>query len=561
MAQDFKPTNPDGSPMTPEQIDAARKKSEANQTANMLGSSDPNQGAAATSAFQANGGNQQVTANTGGTVTPTPVAVNKYSNPDGTTTDTPGGGPGGSAQGANPNTGITTGNTQGVAAGIGGFFGEKSDYPIFTSTRTADPNFDANRTLLASAREAVGNRADKTMVGARVATGPQDQTRGMQLDSAQRLQQLGAQRGPSAAEATLRSGTDAALRNSISLARSGRGNASVNLKAALGANADITQRVSNDAAALRASEEQAALGRQLTAEQAAAGVVSGARGQDLNLATTQSGLDQDTSKTNLTSAVDQQKQRDQLVQQYTAMGLSLDQANYNADLQQRQFNVGELNKAIAASTGVSTTNSVAGAKLAGDAIGAAAGAIGAIASDERAKTNITDGRAATEKFLSVLKPKGYEYKDPNRFGEGNHLGVMAQDVEKAAPGMIVEGPDGTKSLDMKKALSASLAALGDVNARLAKVEGKKPREMTVRANEKESATPEQIMAEQTPDENGLRADTLYMPRDRVKSSKALQPDTLYMDPLTVKTKATEESEAEALRRSAAASKSPKRKAS
>lgn len=98
-------------------------------------------------------------------------------------------------------------------------------------------------------------------------------------------------------------------------------------------------------------------------------------------------------------------------------------------------------------------------------------------SDMRAKTDIhsaggpvgpaTPGSA--DSFLNALNPYEYRYKNPRAYGQGERLGVMAQDLEKARPELVSKGP-GTKKIDTAGAVSATLAGLGRLNERLAAVE-------------------------------------------------------------------------------------------
>lgn len=99
--------------------------------------------------------------------------------------------------------------------------------------------------------------------------------------------------------------------------------------------------------------------------------------------------------------------------------------------------------------------------------GAASAAI--MASDEREKENIQDFDSS--KFLDSITGHKYSYKKPEKFGEGEQVGVMAQDVEKVAPQAVLESPEGTKMIDYDKLGGPILASLADIDKRLKK-EGK-----------------------------------------------------------------------------------------
>jgi hypothetical protein len=84
-------------------------------------------------------------------------------------------------------------------------------------------------------------------------------------------------------------------------------------------------------------------------------------------------------------------------------------------------------------------------------------------SDIRAKTAIQDGAPEADRLIENLSPYQYQYRDPQRDGGGERLGVMAQDLQRADPRLVQRGRDGQLSIDGPRALSANLA----VSARLA----------------------------------------------------------------------------------------------
>lgn len=106
-----------------------------------------------------------------------------------------------------------------------------------------------------------------------------------------------------------------------------------------------------------------------------------------------------------------------------------------------------------------------------DIIGGAgqAGAMYAF-SDSRVKKNIEDGKKGAREFISEIKPFIYEYKDKEN-GEGKHLGVMAQDLEKTEFGKsLVEDTKNGKRINYAKAFGVMLAVNADLNERLEKLE-------------------------------------------------------------------------------------------
>lgn len=83
-------------------------------------------------------------------------------------------------------------------------------------------------------------------------------------------------------------------------------------------------------------------------------------------------------------------------------------------------------------------------------------------------------------FLDKLEAYTYEYKDKYkndpRGGEGTHMSVMAQDLEKAGPigkSMVKEDVDGVKVVDYAKGYGAILAAQAHLNKRLDELQKKK----------------------------------------------------------------------------------------
>lgn len=132
--------------------------------------------------------------------------------------------------------------------------------------------------------------------------------------------------GPSLAEQQLQQGQEANIKAQLSRAASQRGG--YNPLAARQTAQDIAmggQQVNQQAALLRSQEQQ-------QAEQALAGALQAGRQQDI-------GVQQ--------LSVQEQQARDQLIQQYVAMGLSLQQAQFqaNQDFQKLRVGVGQQNAA------------------------------------------------------------------------------------------------------------------------------------------------------------------------------------------------------------------------
>lgn len=103
-------------------------------------------------------------------------------------------------------------------------------------------------------------------------------------------------------------------------------------------------------------------------------------------------------------------------------------------------------------------------------LGAGLGAAGTglsmlLTSDERAKQGVGDGRGAVDRLIRALEPQRFEYRDGSG-PPGARLGVMAQDVQRAAPELVGRQPDGMRGLDRDAALSALLASVGRLGERV-----------------------------------------------------------------------------------------------
>lgn len=94
-------------------------------------------------------------------------------------------------------------------------------------------------------------------------------------------------------------------------------------------------------------------------------------------------------------------------------------------------------------------------------------------SDARQKKDIAPSPGEATKMLEALHPKSYEYRDTSVPGTapGKRYGILAQDLEKSPMGasLVRDTPHG-KMVDVGQATGAMLAALTELNRRLAKVE-------------------------------------------------------------------------------------------
>lgn len=197
---------------------------------------------------------------------------------------------------------------------------------------------DQMRAKFAGALIGVNNRENPTMSApgnmqaATIATGPQDQSRGMQMNLARALQAQAAGKGPSLADQQMRFATDRGMAQAQSLANSGTGlSAGQRARMARMGMADARMSANQNAV-------QGRLAEQMSAQQQLGSALAGMRGQDIGLATNQAGFQQGANQTNyqgqltagqanLGAALQAQGQRDQMTQFYQGGQMALNQAD------------------------------------------------------------------------------------------------------------------------------------------------------------------------------------------------------------------------------------------
>jgi hypothetical protein len=79
----------------------------------------------------------------------------------------------------------------------------------------------------------------------------------------------------------------------------------------------------------------------------------------------------------------------------------------------------------------------------------------------------------SSKFLDEITGYRYRYKNPQKHGAGEQVGIIAQDLQKVAPQAVVEDFDGTLMIDYNKLGGSIMAILADMNKRLNKLEDDK----------------------------------------------------------------------------------------
>ncbi len=250
------------------------------------------------------------------------------------------------------------------------------------------------------------------------------------------LQQQASGQGPSLAALQTREALDRGLAQQRSFAAGARpGNSAAAARMAAQNMSQLNQGAASQ-------EQQGRLAEALAAQQALGGVLQGARAQDLQLG----GLNQ-AGQLQTTQMNDQRLL--QLLQLQQQQAIAQGTGQFAAQQAAAQM-----------PTGWQTALGTAG-QLAG---------YGAMLSDERAKEGIRDARAEIDQLLAALRPVAYSYKDPAH-GEGEIIGVIAQDVERSEVGRaLVEEVDGLKQIDLLKGFGVLLAAVGRIDERLRKLE-------------------------------------------------------------------------------------------
>lgn len=200
-----------------------------------------------------------------------------------------------------------------TAANIGtaGLYGAAKGATSAVGTNSSafqDPRLKQNRSLIGSRIKGLTKQDAPTLD-----TTAGDQFRQGQQTLASALQGQLAGEGPTVAGLQLQKGLEDSLNNQLAFAASQRGGPVGATQRNLARNLMATDQAANmDAAMLRAGEQQ-------QAATTLGSVLSGARGQDLDTASQNAQLD-----------LQQQQTENQLIQQYVQMGLSLDQAAFQA---------------------------------------------------------------------------------------------------------------------------------------------------------------------------------------------------------------------------------------
>ncbi len=317
--------------------------------------------------------------------------------------------------------------------------------------------------------DAYGNRANPTadMGLANQDYGRQGEDRAGQYKLLGQLQEQAEGRGPSLATMQFNQSNDAAIQAQMAMAHS------ANPMNAGMANYNAAQQGGMMQMQAVRGSAMARMQEQLSARQQLAGVLGQTRDQDLSargqsqsqgfgladLALRGRGQNDAMQQAYLNAELEAERQRQAGGISYgnTAAGVGMTQAQLAAQLAAQQQARADQNRSAAIG---------AGATLAGAA---------AMASDRRLKRNVSDGDREVRSMLAELSPKTFDYRDPESFGRGRHLGIMAQDLEKSRLGasLVRDTPRG-KMIDVSRATGSLLAAVASLNKRVERVERSEP---------------------------------------------------------------------------------------
>lgn len=307
----------------------------------------------------------------------------------------------------------------------------------------------------AQGRPAPTAQAAQLGAAAQLAGGPQNQWRAQQMGLAGQLAGVAGGQQMGAGELAVRRQANqqaAQLTGAASMARGS--NAGIMARAAARGLGDLGVNAAGAAS-------QSALQDQANARSALAGVLGQGRGQDLDLASQNAQLAQ------------QRMMQQGMFNQQTGL------ANQQAALAQRgmndQYSLGLMGQYAGISEAELRARMARAGVLPQDNgqfgnIMSAAGPILAAFSDRNAKHSIKEASDDADEFMDSLTPYSFRYKDESH-GAGERLGVMAQDVEESHLGRnIVTEVDGIKAIDHSGAISALLAGVARLNARVSELE-------------------------------------------------------------------------------------------
>lgn len=304
----------------------------------------------------------------------------------------------------------------------------------------------------AADRQAPQAQAYQLGPAAQLYNGQTEQSRAGMYGVAGQLGSIASGQQAGAGELAVNRQVSAATAAQAAAAHMARGsNAALAYRNAARNTADIGLAGAGQASQAQMADQQAALGQQ-------AQIYGSAYGQDANVA-----------------AQNAQLQQQQMLQQ-GQFGQQSGLANQQAQLSQTSLNDQARIQALGQQLGWDQATIDAAVKK-GQVEASDKGIVGGILkgiSDERLKTGIADGGAdADELMRSLGGAKKYRYLDEDRWGKGERLGFMAQDLERSKMGRaVMVKVDNALGFDIGKAASAALASVARLHERLAVVESK-----------------------------------------------------------------------------------------
>lgn len=193
-----------------------------------------------------------------------------------------------------------------------------------------DPNREKNLAMLAERQRQLQGQQTPLAGANPMGAENQAQMRARQLGLVDAMSARAAGTAPSVAEMQLQRGSDRGMANLAAQAASARGvNPAILSRQLMNNQAGLSQQTNADAAMLRAQE-------QAQAEQTLAGTLQGVRGADLG----QAGQEQQLALANAAALQQSQAQQNALIAQYTQMGMSLDQAQFLAQMDREKQRLG-----------------------------------------------------------------------------------------------------------------------------------------------------------------------------------------------------------------------------
>lgn len=192
-------------------------------------------------------------------------------------------------------------------------------------------NADYYRRAFQQGAQGADGRAAPQAQAATIDTTGQDETRAQQMRLLGGLVDAAEGRGPSVAQQQLAQATDRNVRGAVAATNTARGmGGGAAVRQVAMTQGQVGQQAASDAALLRAQEIAQARGQAFQA-------ATGARGQDVALASEQAGLQQQTNLANLGAEGQQRALNQQAVQYYLNAGMSLEEANRRAAMEMQQM--------------------------------------------------------------------------------------------------------------------------------------------------------------------------------------------------------------------------------